>query len=76
MIGKYERGDTGDSIMFVTLLVCIFWGGAAVFRFAYSEELAFYNKYYEPEYQKCISKLPRNQDCRYDSMNFKIVTKK
>ncbi len=33
-------------------------------------------KKYMVAYNECISELPRNKDCEYVSMKFKIVSKK
>lgn len=76
MVGKNERGDTGDAVMILILLIGVCWVGATFVRYAYDDEIKFYHKSYEPAYTECISELPRSKDCEYVSMKFKIVSKK
>lgn len=66
----------GDFIMILIGIFVILWIGASGVRYMYDTEIRFYKKTYMTAYNKCISELPRNKDCEYVSMNFKIVSKK
>lgn len=71
-----HESSSGDFIMVLIGLFIILWIGATAVRFIYDTEITFYKKTYMAAYDKCISELPRNKDCEYVSMKFKIVSKK
>ena len=67
--------ETIELILILTLLTFILYVGASICRYGYDRHIEFYNTAYKPEYSKCVAELPRNQDCVYVSMNFKIIDK-
>ena len=70
----HESG-CGDFIMILIGIFVILWIGASGVRYMYDTEIRFYKETYMAAYTECISELPRNKDCEYVSMKFKIVTK-
>ena len=75
---KNMKGSSDLDVLMLILMLLIFilYLGAAICRYGYDRHIDFYNKVYTPEYSKCVAELPRNQDCVYVSMNFKIVSEK
>ena len=71
-----NESSVGGFIMILIGLFLILWIGASMVRYMYDTEIMFYKKKYIPAYNECISELPRNKDCEYVSMKFKIVSKK
>lgn len=71
-----HKSDTGDFIIVLFIILIILCLGATIFRYMYDTEIMFYKKKYMVAYNECISELPRNKDCEYVSMKFKIVSKK
>lgn len=71
-----NESSSGDFIMILIGIFVILWIGASGVRYMYDTEIRFYKKTYMAAYTECISELPRNQDCEYVSMKFKIVSKK
>lgn len=67
--------SSGDFIMVLIGIFVILWLGATMVRYMYDTEIRFYKKIYMAAYTECISELPRNKDCEYVSMKFKIVSK-
>ena len=67
--------ETIELIFILTFLTFILSVGVFICRYGYDRHIEFYNTAYIPEYSKCVAELPRNQDCVYVSMNFKIVDK-
>ena len=67
-----------SSVGFIILILIVLaglWIGASIARYIYDTEITFYKKAYMAAYNECISELPRNKDCEYVSMKFKIVSK-
>ena len=62
-------------IIILTVLSSILWIGTRTVRYMYDTEITFYNKTYIAAYDECISDLPRNKDCEYVSIKFKVVSK-
>ena len=71
----HESSVVGFIIVILIVLAGL-WLGATIARYIYDIEITFYKKTYMAAYSECISELPRNKDCEYVSMNFKIVSKK
>lgn len=71
-----HESSSGDVVMVLIGLIVILSLGATTVRFMYDTEITFYKKTYMAAYSECISELPRNKDCEYVSMKFKIVSKK
>lgn len=70
-----HESSSGDFIMVLIGIFVILWIGASGVRYMYDTEIRFYKETYIPAYTECISELPRNKDCEYVSMKFKIVSK-
>ena len=71
-----HESSSGDFIMVLIGIFVIIWLGPTIVRYMYDTEIRFYKKTYMVAYSECISELPRNKDCEYVSMKFKIVSKK
>ena len=70
-----HKSDTGDIIIVLFIILVILCLGGTIVRYIHDTEIMFYKKMYIPAYAECISELPRNKDCEYVSMKFKIVSK-
>ena len=74
---RNESVHESSFVGFIIILIILagLWLGATIARYIYDTEITFYKKTYMAAYNECISELPRNKDCEYVSMRFKIVSK-